>query len=134
MAKVLIVDDDAMFIRMTRSLLEKKGYEVITALQGQEGLEKTRSGHPDVILLDVMMPVMDGYTMLTEVRNDEEIKKIPVIMCTGEAQKEYVQATQGMDVAAYLTKPLNSSKFLSLVDKIMEMSGKKPVLPEELSQ
>lgn len=120
MSKILIVDDDTTFIKMVQALLEKRGYEVITAGEGQKGLEKTKSENPDLILLDVMMPIMDGYTMLQEVRKDEKIKDTPVILCTGKAQKEYIEATQGMVVEAYITKPIESAAFFALVEKLLK--------------
>ncbi|MCK4882629.1 MAG: response regulator [Candidatus Omnitrophica bacterium] len=120
MSKILVVDDDTTFIKMVRALLEKRGYEVIAAGEGREGLEKTRSEKPDLILLDVMMPIMDGYTMLQEVKKDEKIKDTPVILCTGTAQKEYVEATQGMGVESYITKPIESVSFLARVEELLK--------------
>ena len=74
MAKILIVDDEAIFGKIAQVRLEAKGYEVITAKNGLEGLEKAKSEKPDLIILDILMPEMNGNTMLKEVRKNEKIK------------------------------------------------------------
>ena len=120
MPKILVVDDDHVFIELMRTLLKSNGYEVITAGEGREGLGKTRTERPDLIILDVVMPVMDGYTMLKEVRKDEQIKNTPIIFCTGKAQKDYIQLSQGMDVDLYMTKPVDSTSLLAKIDELLQ--------------
>jgi len=119
MPKILVVDDEDVFVKMTRKLLEDSGYEVITAGDGQAGLEKTKSENPDLIILDVMMPIMDGYTMLGEVRKDEKIKDTPIILCTSKAQKEYLEETQEMEIDAYFTKPYESPALLAKISELL---------------
>ena len=120
MAKILIVDDEAVFIKMTRTLLEDSGYEVITAGDGQEGLEKTRSENPDLIILDIMMPKMDGYTMLEKVRKDEKIKDTPVIQCSGKTMKDYLEETQDVEIDAYFTKPFVAPILLAKIESLLK--------------
>lgn len=120
MARILVVDDELVFIELVGKILKNKGYEVIVACDGQEGLEKAKNGGPDLIILDVMMPKMDGYTMLKEVRKTEKIKDIPVILCTGKAQKDYVEMSQGIGVDAYLTKPVEPSVFLAKIEELLK--------------
>jgi len=122
MPKILVVDDEDVFVKMTRKLLEDSGYEVITAGDGQEGLEKTKSENPDLIILDVMMPIMDGYTMLVEVRKDEKIKDTPIILCTSKAQKDYLEETQEMEIDAYFTKPYESPALLAKISELLKKS------------
>lgn len=124
MPKILVVDDEGSFIGIMQAFLRNYGHEVITAGDGREGLEKARSEHPDLILLDVVMPIMNGYTMLRDLRADERIRDTPVIMCTGKAQKEFVKATQGMDVEAYVMKPIDLISFLDTVEKILKNKNK----------
>jgi len=122
MSKILIVDDETVFIEMLRVLLENSGYEVVTAGDGQEGLEKAKSENPDLIVLDVMMPIMDGYTMLKEVRQDEKIKDMPVILCTSQAQKDYLDESQDIKIDAYITKPFKSPVLLAKIDELLKKS------------
>ena len=81
MTKILIVDDEITFIKTAQIRLEAIGYEVITANHGLAGLEKAENEKPNLIILDILMPMMDGYTMLREIRQKEDLKDIPVIMC-----------------------------------------------------
>ncbi|MBM3183558.1 MAG: response regulator, partial [Chloroflexi bacterium] len=78
--KVLLVDDDKDFVEATKMVLESKPYEVLVAYNGDEGLEKARKEKPDLIILDIIMPVKDGFTAAEQLKNDPELKKIPVIM------------------------------------------------------
>ena len=123
MKKILIVDDERVFIDIVKALLEDSGYKVITANDGEEGLKKAKSENPDLIILDVMMRIMDGYTMLRKVRMDEKIKDIPVILCTGKAQKEYIEASQELGVSNYITKPFETPVFLAKIEEVLKKSS-----------
>ena len=120
MSKILVVDDEFIFIELVGKWLKSDGYEVIVAGDGLEGLEKANKEIPDLIVLDVMMPKMDGYTMLKEVRKSEAIKDVPVILCTGKAQKDYVEMSQGIGVDAYMTKPVHPVEFLSKIKTLLK--------------
>ena len=76
-AKILIVDDDMDFIESTKTVLESKPYEVIVAYEGDEGLRKAKEENPDLILLDVIMPVKDGFTAAEQLKKDPELRKSP---------------------------------------------------------
>ena len=82
-AKILIVDDDVDCVDSTRTILESKPYEVIVAYEGEEGLKKAKEENPDLILLDVIMPVKDGFTVAEQLKKDSRLSKIPLIMLTG---------------------------------------------------
>jgi len=82
-AKILIVDDDVDFIESIKTILEAKPYNVIIANQGDEGLQKAREENPNLILLDVIMPVKDGFTAAEQLNKDPELSRIPIIMLTG---------------------------------------------------
>jgi len=121
MAKILVVDDENTFIKIAQKGFEAHGYEVIAAEDGEEGLKKATAENPDLILLDVLMPKMDGYTMLREVRKNEEIKDIPIIMCSGKVMLKISENMLKSEADAYLAKPFDPPVFLA---KIKEMLNK----------
>ena len=120
MAKILIVDDEATFIKLAQMRLEANGYKVLTANDGEEGLEKAESENPDLILLDVMMPKMDGHTMLKEVRKNEKIKNMPVILCSGRGQIKDEKDDLKSGANAYMSKPIESSVLLSKIEELLK--------------
>jgi CheY-like chemotaxis protein len=85
--KILIVDDDIDFVETTKTVLESKPYEVVVAHEGEEGLKKAREEKPDLILLDVIMPVKDGFTAAEQIKKDPQLSKIPVLMLTAFSSK-----------------------------------------------
>ncbi|OHD68117.1 MAG: histidine kinase [Spirochaetes bacterium RBG_16_49_21] len=125
-SKVLIVDDDSDYGEAIKLLLEKKGgYEVALAYDGNEGIEKVKSERPDIIVLDVMMPVKDGYTMCAELKADEKYRDIPVILLTAVAS--HIAETpytprMGMETEAedYIDKPVEPKVILERIDKLLK--------------
>jgi len=120
MAKILIVDDEITFIKTAQVRLEASGYEVIAASHGLEGLEKIENEKPDLIILDVLMPMMDGYTMLREIRKNDEIKNIPVIMCSGKVILKIAENNSKSKADAYIAKPFDSSVFISKIKELLK--------------
>jgi two-component system alkaline phosphatase synthesis response regulator PhoP len=121
MKKVLVVDDDVDFCEATKLLLDSKGYEVILAHDGKEGLEKVRAARPDLVILDVMMPEMNGYDVCVVLKADEELKKIPVILLTAVDQylfkTTYTQAMGLMTEADdYIAKPVEPQDLVKRVE------------------
>ncbi len=118
--RVLVVDDERHIVRLVQVNLERQGYEVLTAYDGVECLEKAKSQQPDLIILDVMMPRMDGFEALQRLKTDPETSHIPVIMLTARAQdRDVLQGYQyGADL--YLTKPFSPMELLSLVRRVFE--------------
>ncbi len=118
--RVLVVDDERHIVRLVQVNLERHGYQVLTAYDGVECLEKARSEKPDLIVLDVMMPRLDGFQALQQLKDDPQTKDIPVIMLTARAQDRDVLAgyTYGADL--YLTKPFNPLELISLVKRVFE--------------
>ena len=124
-AKILIVDDDIDFVESTKISLESKPYEVIVAYEGEEGLKKAREENPDLILLDVIMPVKDGFTAAEQLRKDPEISKIPVIMLTAfssKRQESSIPVSRGFTLEAeeYLEKPVTPDVLLATVEKYLK--------------
>ena len=108
MAKtILVVDDERHIVRLVEVNLERAGYEVTTAYDGVEALEAVQAKVPDMIILDVMMPRMDGFETLKKLRADDKSKEIPVIMLTAKAQDADIFKGWSSGVDSYLTKPFN---------------------------
>ncbi|MGA1979389.1 MAG: response regulator [Sedimentisphaerales bacterium] len=122
LARVLVVDDEADIVSTVQYRLEFCEFEVITAADGKEGLEKAANEKPDIILLDISMPVMNGYEMLERLKNSPELKDIPVIMFTAFSDAKDVAKAVEIGVADYVTKPFD---FTDLVGKITKVLGNK---------
>jgi two-component system alkaline phosphatase synthesis response regulator PhoP/two-component system response regulator VicR len=116
--KILAVDDEKHIVRLVQVNLERQGYEVVTANDGKEALEKVESEKPDLVVLDVMMPYMDGFEVLQNLRRNPETREIPVIMLTAKAQDADVFKGWQSGVDCYLTKPFNPMELISFVKRI----------------
>src|ERR1700679_739004 len=115
---VLVVDDEPVVVEITRRKLEERGYEVLTAGNGNEAFLRLKSKIPDLILLDVQMPEMNGYTFIMEKVKIPEYFDIPVVVLT--AYNEMEPLFRRHNVKAYLLKPL---KLQDLLDKVAEIVG-----------
>ena len=127
-AKILLVDDDADFVLSTRTVLESKPYEIITAVNGVEALRKARAEKPDLILLDVIMPVEDGFSAAEELKKDETLSTIPVLMLTSYASKgagTSIPHSRGMELEYedYIDKPVSPQDLLAAVAKHLKKLG-----------
>ena len=121
-AKILLVDDDPDLINATRTILESNLYEVIVAQEGEEGLRKAREEKPDLIILDVIMPVKDGFTAAEQLKSDPELAKIPVVMLTSfssKGQQTSIPRSRGLDLDTedYLDKPISPDELLKVVER-----------------
>ncbi len=117
--KIVLAEDEPQIARLIEFKLKKEGYKVIWKENGEEALEAIKADKPDLILLDVMMPVMDGYEVLRRVKEDENLKSIPVVMLTARAQEKDV--VKGIDLGAedYITKPFHPAELLARVKRIL---------------
>ena len=122
MEKILVVDDENDLIMMVQMRLETNGYEVISANDGEEGLEKAKSENPDLIILDVMMPKMDGYETCSLLKNDAQCNKIPIILFTGKAKDEFMKIGQMAGADAFITKPFESPVLLAKIEELLKKS------------
>ena len=104
MAKVLIIEDDPLMLRMYQKIFSFDGYDVETASDGEKGLEKVRSTKPTIVLLDVMMPKMNGLEVLEKIKKDPDIKAIPVVMLTNLAGQQDVDKALSMGAVKYIIK------------------------------
>ena len=105
--KILAVDDERHIVRLVEVNLQRAGYEVVTAYDGREALEKVKTETPDLVVLDVMMPYMDGFEVLKNLKADPVTAEIPVIMLTAKAQDADVFRGWQSGADCYLTKPFN---------------------------
>ncbi|MCB8933441.1 MAG: response regulator [Fimbriimonadaceae bacterium] len=121
--KVLVCDDERHIVRLIQVNLERQGYQVVTAFDGKEGLEKIRSEKPNLVVLDVMMPYMDGFEVLKTLRRDPETESLPVIMLTAKAQDKDVFEGYHYGADMYLTKPFNPMELVTFVKRIAQGSG-----------
>jgi len=126
--KILLVDDDADFVESTKMVLESKPYEVIVAVNGDEGLRKAREEKPDLILLDVIMPVADGFTAAEQIKKDPELAKIPVLMLTSYSTRgteTSIPRSRGYELETedYIDKPVSPDDLLAVVEKHLKKAG-----------
>jgi two-component system alkaline phosphatase synthesis response regulator PhoP len=124
--KILAVDDEKHIVRLVQVNLERAGYQVVTANDGKEALEKVAQENPDLVVLDVMMPYMDGFEVLQNLRRNPSTRDIPVIMLTAKAQDADVFKGWQSGVDCYLTKPFNPMELLSFVKRIFDSMGGGP--------
>jgi len=113
--RILLVDDEPDLVTTVEYRLRFANCDVITACNGQEGLEKATADKPDLILLDTNMPVMNGHEMLERLRADPDLKSIPVIMLTARCEPQDIAAASALGVSDYVTKPFD---FTQLMDRI----------------
>jgi two-component system alkaline phosphatase synthesis response regulator PhoP/two-component system response regulator VicR len=118
--KILVVDDERHIVRLVEVNLARAGYEVVTAYDGVEALEKVEQEIPDMVVLDVMMPRMDGFEVLKNLQADDKYRDIPVIMLTAKAQDADIFKGWQSGVSSYLTKPFNPKELLVFVQRIFQ--------------
>ncbi len=113
--KILLVDDASTVLLMERMILAKSEYDVVTARDGVEGVEKARNERPDLILMDVVMPRMDGFEAVRKLREDDSTRAIPVIMVTTRGELQSVETSYASGCSDYVTKPINGLELLTKV-------------------
>ncbi|MEN6644239.1 MAG: response regulator [Armatimonadia bacterium] len=118
--RILVVDDERHIVRLVQVNLERAGYEILTAYDGIEALEKVKTENPDMVVLDVMMPRMDGFEVLKNLQADPRYQNIPVIMLTAKAQDADIFKGWASGVSSYLTKPFNPRELLVFVERIFQ--------------
>lgn len=121
--RILIVDDDPALRQLVANTLRQEGYQMLTAADGQEGLRQIFQGHPDLVVLDVKMPTMDGWTVCERIR---EVSNIPIIMLTAEGDPEEI--VKGLDLGAddYLVKPFDMNVLLARVRANLRRAASEP--------
>jgi two-component system alkaline phosphatase synthesis response regulator PhoP len=117
--KILVVDDEIYIVHILDFSLGMEGYEVLTALDGEQALERARAEHPDLIVLDIMMPKLDGYETCKLLKADPETKDIPVILLSAKGRN--VDQKVGFEVGAndYITKPFSPRKLVERINALL---------------
>ena len=118
--KILIVDDEIDILKVVTFRLKKAGYEVLTAVNGKEALDSIRDKRPDLILLDLRLPIMDGYEVCRQVKTDETLKNIPIIFLTASQAEKIKEKVKGFDAEDYLIKPFEPEDLLKKVKKFIK--------------
>jgi DNA-binding response OmpR family regulator len=125
--RVLVIEDDQDIALGVRTMLGRSGFEVTTAAEGREGLRVFHSGHPDIVILDVGLPEMDGWTVLERIR---ELSEVPVLMLTSHGQEaDKVRGLRG-GADDYLTKPFGTAEFIARVQALLRRPRAAAPLPE----
>lgn len=119
MAKtILIVDDEPDVLKMESFRVRRSGYEVVTAVNGEEALQAVRQRRPDLVLLDVRMPVMQGTAVCAQIKSDTSLRSIPVVLVTASSDS-VVECVKGCGADDYLLKPFDSDELLAKVKKFV---------------
>lgn len=119
MGRVLVVDDEPDVLLLCRLNLQQRGHEVLEAAEGRHALELARERHPDVIVLDLMLPGMTGYEVLETLKADPRTSDIPVLVLTAKSLRADRERSHGLGAANFLTKPFLPNELCELVDSLV---------------
>jgi two-component system, OmpR family, alkaline phosphatase synthesis response regulator PhoP len=114
--RILVVDDEPPLVRLMEFILAKQGHTMISAVNGAEALLKARTEQPDLILLDIMIPYVDGYEVARQLREDDNTKTVPIILLSAKAQEEDIQRGLSLGVDEYITKPFSPEHLVHVVN------------------
>lgn len=131
-ASVLVVDDDRLLLRLLELNLGKAGIKVLLADSGKEALRIAREARPDAILLDLMMPVMDGYEVLRQLKSGESTREIPVMVLTAKSSPHDRRRCEDMGAAGFITKPFDLAELRAELDVIVDLGqpgAERPARP-----
>lgn len=117
--KILMVDDQPFILLMGQEILERCGFTVVTAKDGVEGIELAKIHQPDIIILDVEMPRMNGFETCRRLRQDETLKHIPIIMLTSRTEAKYMEKGFQAGANLYIGKPFNETKLMAVINSVV---------------
>lgn len=124
--KILVVEDDALIRELDRINLEAAGFAVVLATDGFQGLEMARAENPDLIVLDIMLPKMDGFKVCRILKFDDKYKHIPIIMLTARIQEMDKETGFKTGADAYMTKPFEPEELIKKINQVLADTEKKP--------
>jgi len=127
--RILVVDDEKDLIKLIDMRLKTAGYEVLTALDGREGLEMARKEKPDLIILDVMLPKLEGNQVCKMLKGDALYKNIPIIILTGRVQKKDEELAIEAGADSFLQKPFESADLLEKIKVLLERKSSEKAAP-----
>jgi CheY-like chemotaxis protein len=124
MSRILVVDDEPDVLLLCRLNLQQRGHEMLEAPDGSRALELARDRHPDVIVLDLMLPGMSGYDVLEALQRDEGTSDIPVLVLTAKSLRADRERSHGLGASAFLTKPFLPNELCEMVDSLVNPGGR----------
>ncbi|MEA3494058.1 MAG: response regulator [Candidatus Margulisiibacteriota bacterium] len=125
MKRILVVDDEPDMVNVIKLRLEANKYEVLVASDGPEGLNIARIQRPDLIILDIMLPKMDGFKVSRMLKYDERFKNIPIIMFSAKVQSSDIERGREMGADAYITKPFKAEDLLAKIRELLDAKEKR---------
>jgi two-component system cell cycle response regulator DivK len=123
MSRILIVEDNEKNLKLFKLILDSRGYETVVARDGMEGVHLAKSTNPDIILMDVQMPKLNGAEALKLLKDDEQTRDIPVIAATAYSMKGDRQRLLDLGFSDYIAKPIHVNDFLSLIERKLNKNG-----------
>lgn len=117
--KILVVDDEPSIVRLMEFILARQGHEMLVAVNGEEALQAVQTHQPDLVLLDIMMPRIDGYEVARTLRADPQTANMPIIMLSAKAQEEDIQKGIDVGVNEYITKPFSPEQLVHVVTEYL---------------
>ena len=117
---ILVADDEPPLLRLMEFIIAREGHVMVGAANGEEALAKARETRPDLVLLDIMMPRIDGYEVARRLRADSEFAKIPIIMLSAKAQEEDIRKGKEVGVDEYITKPFEPDYLAAMIKKCLD--------------
>jgi DNA-binding response OmpR family regulator len=120
--RVLLVDDEPSIVKMVGKRLEVEGFDVLIAMDGQDALAKARAEHPDLIVLDLMLPKLNGYEVCTMLKQDTRYQKIPIVLFTAKAQEKDEKLGMECGANAYVRKPFRAQELLEKIRTLIAAS------------
>jgi DNA-binding response OmpR family regulator len=120
--KILVVDDETLTTELAQTFLEKHGFHVVTAADGEKGLEKAEIENPDLILLDVMLPTIDGFTVCKLLRENEKFKNTPILMFTARGLSSDIERGETVGADEYIVKPFSGKALVATIRKHLGMN------------
>jgi len=127
LAKILVIEDDVTFLDLVRVHLSGAGHEVVTAEDAAIGLRAIIADRPDLVVLDIFVPYLDGFEMLEALRSDPATREIPVIVLTGHTDDETFSRARQLGAAAFLTKPVEGTRLINAIEQ--QLARAKPASP-----
>jgi CheY-like chemotaxis protein len=120
-SKIMVIDDDVKSLELMEAILVPRGYEVITTDNPLQAVALITVEKPDIVLLDVMMPVLDGYSVLSEIKKTKQISNIPVVMLTALGFELNKELAQNLGAAGYITKPVDHAELMQTFSRLLPL-------------
>lgn len=117
--RILICDDDPVILRLLQVNLELEGFEVLLGNNGEEAVQIAQNEHPDLIILDIMMPRMDGYQACEKLKSLDDTRDIPVVFLSAKAQQSDIERGKAYGVVDYITKPFDPNDLIDVLDRLL---------------